>query len=425
MPRFISTRGAAPAVSFRQALFAGLAPDGGLYMPEALAPIDFEELRDATLTEVGAAIAGRFIGHELPRAQLEHLLRDALNFPMPLALVGEHAVVELFHGPTFAFKDIGARVMARLMAAFNQDLQDSRVVTILVATSGDTGGAVADAFHNLAGTRVVVLFPEGRVTPVQEAQFTTLGGNITAIAVDGSFDDCQRLTKEVFADAELGRRLRLTSANSINIGRLMPQAFPYTYAALQSPNPVTFSVPSGNFGNLTAGLIAWKLGVPIHRLIAATTINDSVPRYLHTGHYQPKPSVSTLANAMDVGAPSNFERMQWLCREDAGGLRSILTASVHTDDDVRRTIAEVFERYRYVCDPHTAIGYAALLVKATEDGPTAFLATAHPAKFKETVEPAIRAHVPLPTELAAALKRPRLVERIPASSDALRDLLTT
>lgn len=418
---FVSTRGQAPAVGFRDALFAGLAPDGGLYVPESLPSLDLGDLRDASLVEIGTAIAARFIGAEIPRIQLERLLADALNFPIPLALVGDRAVVELFHGPTFAFKDVGARVMARLMAELNDG---AAPLTILVATSGDTGSAVAQAFHGLDGIRVVILFPEGAVTPVQEAQFTTLGGNVTAAAVAGTFDDCQRMVKEAFGDPVIRQHARLTSANSINIGRLLPQTFYYAYAALASRCPIIVSVPSGNFGNLTAGLMAWKMGAPVAHLVAATTVNDTVPRYLESGRYEPLPAVRTLANAMDVGHPSNAERMRWLFHDEVAATRRMVTASVQTDDDVRRTIREVFEKFGYVCDPHTAIAYAGLDAFDDVDAPAAFLATAHPAKFKETVEPLVRAHIPLPTELAEAMAKPRIVERIEAALRHLTPLLS-
>jgi threonine synthase len=418
--RFISTRGAAPPVSFKAALFAGPAPDGGLYVPEALPPLNFLPLRDASFVDLGTAIAASLIGDEIPHLMLQKLLTEALNFEIPLALVGDQAVVELFHGPTFAFKDIGARVMARLMAHFNDD---ATPLTVLVATSGDTGSAVADAFHGLDGTRVVVLFPDGAVSPVQEAQFTTLGGNVTAVAVAGTFDDCQRLAKEAFADERLRAETRLTSANSINIGRLIPQMFYFAHTALQSSTPIVVSVPSGNFGNLTAGLMAWKLGAPIHRFVAATTLNDVVPRYLRGGTYQPRPSIRTLANAMDVGNPSNVERIRWLFDDDLDAMRAMVLPSVHTDEEVRRTIHDVFDRFGYVCDPHTAIAYAGLAVFTDDNYPTAFLATAHPAKFKEVVEPLVRAHIPLPRELGDAMARPRNVERIPPTFAALRQLL--
>jgi threonine synthase len=418
--KFVSTRGSAPIVTFQEALFAGLAPDGGLYVPETIPVIDFDDLRDASLVELATAVAAPFLGGEIPRSTLQTLLEDALDFPIPVALVGDRAAVELFHGPTFAFKDVGARVMARLMSHFNRD---ATVLTILVATSGDTGSAVAQAFHDVPGTRVVVLFPESGVTPVQEAQFTTLGGNVTAVAVQGTFDDCQRLAKQAFSDHDVAGRVRLTSANSINIGRLLPQAFYYAHAALQSSRPVVFSVPSGNFGNLTAGLLAWRLGAPIHSFVAATTINDTVPRYLSTGRYEARPSVPTLANAMDVGSPSNVERIRWLFGDDLDGMRAVIKGSVHSDEDVRRTIGEVFNRYGYVCDPHTAIAFAGLDVVDEDEHASAFLATAHPAKFKPIVEPLIRAHVPLPRELAEAMAKPRLVERIRPDLSRLAELL--
>jgi threonine synthase len=441
--RFVSTRGAAPGVSFREALFAGLAPDSGLYVPERLGTIDFEALRGASLVDIGTEIVAHFAGDQLPRPAIVRLLADALDFPIPLIPLDHRiSVLELFHGPTFAFKDVGARVMARLMAYFNDAQQP---LTVLVATSGDTGSAVAQAFYGLAGTRVIVLFPDGAVTPVQEAQFATLGGNITAVAVAGTFDDCQRLTKEAFADEALSQRARLTSANSINVGRLLPQVFYYAQAALQYGDTLpAISVPSGNFGNLTAGLFAWKMGAPIERFVAATTINDTLPRYLATGHYQARPSVATLANAMDVGNPSNVERMRWLFADDVNAMRAVITPSVHTDSDVRRTIRDVWNRHGYVCDPHTAIAYLGLSSLAADhvaagtadaapatrpdaarrDGaigghPVVFLATAHPAKLRETVEPALGQDVPLPSALAAALTRPRLVERIEPTLTAL------
>lgn len=420
MSKFVSTRRQAPAVSFREALFAGLAPDGGLYVPETLPRIDFDDLRDASLIEVGTAMATRFAGRDIARHDLERLLGDALNFAIPLALVGDRAAVELFHGPTFAFKDVGARVMARLMAHYNAD---AAPLTVLVATSGDTGSAVAQAFFGVPGTRVVVLFPEHGVTPVQEAQFTTLGGNVTAVAVAGTFDDCQRLAKEAFADVSLRQRARLTSANSINIGRLLPQTFYYAHTALRSRRPVIFSVPSGNFGNLTAGLWAWKMGAPIQHFVAATTINDTVPRYLATGRYEPRPSTSTLANAMDVGAPSNLERIRSLFDDDLGEMRGMISTSVQSDAQVRQTIQHVFQNWGYVCDPHSAIAYAGLDAAGDADFPLAFLATAHPAKFKDIVEPLVRAHIPLPRELAEALTQPRHVEKIAPTLAALAPLL--
>jgi threonine synthase len=413
----VSTRGKAPAVSLREAVLAGIAPDGGLYVPariDRLPEAWWQTHRGQTFQDVAVALAAELAGDEFDRGTLSSLVRDALNFPVPIVKLDDDlSVVELFHGPTFAFKDFGARTLARLMSYLNDK---SDPLTVLVATSGDTGGAVAHAFHGVAGTRVVVLYPEGQVSDVQEAQFTTLGGNVAAVAVRGSFDDCQRLAKEAFADRTLQSRRRLTSANSISLGRLLPQIFYYAYAALQSPDrQLTISVPSGNFGNLVAGVMAWRLGAPIAAFSAPTTINDTVPRYLASGRIEPRPSVPTIANAMDVGSPSNLERLAWLFDGDVGAMRSLITSTAHTDDEVRAAIAELHARYGYVADPHTAIAYLG-------DAPM-FLSTAHPAKFREVVEPAIGKTVPLPAPLAAALARKKSVQRIGAAINQLADLL--
>lgn len=423
--RLVSTRGHAPPVSLGTALIEGLAPDGGLYVPAMVVPLeagDVDALRGASLVEVATAIGAALFGDELPRDRWAVLAADALSFPTPLVTLepGLQAL-ELFHGPTFAFKDVGARTMARLLAHFHDAAEP---ITVLVATSGDTGSAVAQAFHGVAGTRVVVLYPEGQVTPVQEAQFATLGGNVTAVAVAGSFDDCQRLAKSAFASTVLRARVRLTSANSISIGRLLPQAFYYAWAALQVPAPPVFSVPSGNFGNLMAGLLAWRLGFPVTGFVAATTINDVVPRYLDTGRFEPQPSRTTLANAMDVGHPSNFERMRWLFGDDVEAMRAMIQARAFTDDEVRAAIREVRDRYGYVCDPHSAIAYLGATKVAEVDGPPRiFLATAHPAKFREVVEPVLGRPVPLPPALEEALARPRQIVRIAAEDAALAEVL--
>ena len=411
--KFLSTRGLAPAVDFRTALFEGLAPDGGLYVPHALDPLAPGLLNDVRVVRC-------FMGDEIPTDRLEAILADALNFPIPLVPVREGlTALELYHGPTFAFKDVGARVMARLMAQFHTGRDP---LTVLVATSGDTGSAVAQAFFGVEGTRVVVLFPEGHVSRVQEAQFTTLGGNVTAVAVTGTFDDCQRLVKEAFADRDLRAGAKLTSANSINIGRLVPQILYYVRAARSQPGAI-MSVPSGNFGNLTAGLLAWKLGAPIGGFVAATTVNDTLPRYLATGRYEPRPSVATLANAMDVGHPSNVERIRWLFHDDIDAMRRTIATAVHTDADVRAAIAELWNEHEYLADPHTAIGY--LGAKRVESGrPAVFLATAHPAKFREVVEPIIGQSVPLPPSLDEALRKPRQVRRIQPAMGSLRPLLS-
>jgi threonine synthase len=433
----VSTRGRAPAVSFREAVLAGLAPDGGLYVPSVIErrPDAFwAALRGKSFLDVAIAIASELAGDEFDSATLTNLLRDALNFPVRIVELDKGlGVLELFHGPTFAFKDFGARTLARFMSQAQSTVGPpvlsergaaggggSQVegLTILVATSGDTGSAVAHAFFGVKGTRVVVLYPEGQVSAIQEAQFTTLGGNVTAVAVQGTFDDCQRLAKEAFTDPQLRARVRLTSANSISLGRLIPQVFYYAYAAMHAPEdkPLVVSVPSGNFGNLVAGVIACRLGAPIHAFAAPTTINDTGPRYLATGRLEPRPSVSTLANAMDVGNPSNLERLQWLFDGDVEQMRALISSNAHTDDEVRKAIVELNEKYGYVADPHTAIAYLGAKGRSV----ALFLSTAHPAKFREVVEPIIGKPVPLPDELAETLARKKVVQRI---SPVLTDLV--
>lgn len=412
----VSTRGSAPAVSLKAAVLAGLAPDGGLYVPKQLPRLGAEwwrRQRGRSFQDVAVALALELAGDEFDAAGLDAIVREALDFPVPIVKLADGLnVLELFHGPTFAFKDFGARTLARLMGVLNTD---SQPLTILVATSGDTGGAVAQAFHGVSSTRVVVLYPEGQVSDVQEAQFTTLGGNVTAVAVRGSFDDCQRLTKEAFADPNLSSRARLTSANSISLGRLLPQMFYYAWASLQFAEQPIISVPSGNFGNLAAGVMAWKMGAPIASFSAPTTINDTVPRFLESGRVEPRPSVPTLANAMDVGNPSNLERLQWLFGGDVNAMRSVIRSSAHTDDEVRGAIRELYDRFDYVADPHTAIahlGRGAL-----------FLSTAHPAKFREVVEPVIGTPVHMPDALAAMMTKKKVVRRIAPALGELGDLL--
>lgn len=427
----VSTRGRAPSVSLRTAVLAGLAPDGGLYVPASIEPLPaafWRRHRGGSFPDIAVALALELAGDEIDRDALDALIRDALNFPVPIVELADRvSVVELFHGPTFAFKDFGARALARLMALSERPTDAGRGprvegLTVLVATSGDTGGAVAHAFFGVPGTRVVVLYPEGQVSDVQEAQFTTLGGNVTAVAVRGSFDDCQRLAKEAFADRQLASRVRLTSANSISLGRLIPQIFYYGYAALQCAAPPRISVPSGNFGNLAAGVMAWKLGAPIAGFSAPTTVNDTVPRYLQSGRVEPRPSRPTLANAMDVGNPSNLERLQWLFNNDVAAMRAMITSSAHTDDEVRAAIRELHDRYGYVADPHTAIGYLGI-EKTAASVEQLFLATAHPAKFRDVVEPVIGRPVPLPAALAQTLERPKVAQHIDASLAALVNLL--
>jgi threonine synthase len=434
--RFVATRGGEPA-SFTTALFEGLAPDGGLYLPETIEPWSADELARLprrTLTEIGLRAMRPFTRGAVDPATLEAVVVDALNFPIPLVEVEPNVfALELFHGPTLAFKDVGARVMARLMASLHRG---DDPLTVLVATSGDTGSAVAHAFHRVPNTRVVILYPDGRVSPTQEAQLTMFNGergNVRAYAVAGSFDDCHRLTREVFGDADLRRRMRLTSANSVNIGRLLPQSIYYFHAVAQlhglagqggassAPTDIVFSTPSGNFGNLTAGLLAKRAGLPIERFVAATNINDVVPAYLETGRYAPRPSVTTLSNAMDVGHPSNFERMRWLYGGDLEAMRCDIIGCRFTDDDVRETIKHVYEERGYLLDPHGAIAYRGL--KALDGPGGIFLATAHPAKFAEIVEPIIGRAIEKPAPLAQALSQPQHIIRIRATLDRLLGML--
>lgn len=424
---FISTRGASDApVTLGEAVRRGLAPDGGLYVPTALSalgPAEFEALRGRSLGEVATALIAPLVADSFDVATLGRLMHTALDFPVPLVQLGDgRFVLELFHGPTLAFKDVGARTMARWMAAV-AGTNEARPLTVLVATSGDTGGAVAQAFHRVPGTRVVVLYPHGRVSRVQEVQFTTLGDNVSAVAVEGTFDDCQRLVKAAFADTTLGETYRLTSANSINIGRLLPQMAYYAWAALQLPAgsaPPIVVVPSGNLGNLTAGVMAARRGVPIGHFVSATTVNDPFPRYLASGSFAPQDAVPTLASAMDVGHPSNLERLAWLYGGDASQMRRDISGAVVTDDEVRSTMRTLHARHGYVADPHTAVGWMGAHKVGRGDGaPVVVLATAHPAKFPEVVEPILGEAVALPPALAARLALEVRAVRIPPHLEAL------
>ena len=426
--QFVTTRGGSPPVSFTTALFAGLAPDGGLYVPETIEPWSADELARLsrrTLTEIALRALRPFARGDLDPATLEAVIVEALNFPIPLVEVQPGLFsLELFHGPTFAFKDVGARVMARLMASRHRG---DDPLTVLAATSGDTGSAVAHAFHGVPNTRVVILYPDGRVSPTQEAQLTMFNGergNVRAYAVAGSFDDCHRLTREAYANPDLRQSMRLTSANSVNVGRLLPQTVYYFHAIAQlqamdrAGANVVFSTPSGNFGNLTAGLLAKRAGLPIARFVAATNANDVVPAYLETGRFEPRPSLATLSNAMDVGHPSNFERMLWLYGGDLDAMRRDVTGCRFSDDEVRATIRRVYEAHGYLLDPHSAIAYMGLAGR-----PGVFLSTAHPAKFAEIVEPIIGRPVEKPPALAEALDGPQHIIRIRASLDRVLGML--
>lgn len=426
--KYYSTSNKNLRVGLREAVIQGLAPDGGLFMPEripVLSPSFFDQLRQLSFQEIGYHVANCFLAGDVPDADIQRMVNHTLQFDAPLVNVhGRIHSLELFHGPTLAFKDFGARFLSGLLGYFAQ--QQDREITILVATSGDTGSAVANGFFNVPGTRVVVLYPSGKVSEIQEKQFTTLGGNITAIEIDGTFDDCQRLVKHAFGDAELKQKLFLTSANSINIARLLPQAFYYFRACAQlqpEHKKILMAVPSGNFGNLTAGLLAKQMGLPIHQMIAATNSNDMVPHYLETGNYLPRASQATISNAMDVGNPSNFVRMQQLYQDSFEKLRADVKGCRFSDDQTREAMRQVYRKHHYLMDPHGAIGYLGLQTFLNDDSVGIFLETAHPSKFKEVVEGTIKDKIELPERLQEFVSKSKRSILIKNSFEALKDLL--
>ncbi len=403
--KFYSTRDKSIRVTAKEAVLNGLAPDGGLYLPETIPTLEQEflsKLSDKSTQEIALRIANNFFAEDLSPQDLEDVVLSAFNFPVPLHRLDEtRSILELFHGPTLAFKDFGARFMARLTAKFLTDTK--KKVVVLVATSGDTGGAVANGFYGIDGIQVVVLYPSGKVSQFQESQFANLGGNISAIEIDGTFDDCQRLVKQAFSDQDLRSKFHLASANSINISRLVPQSVYYFLAAkeLNSPLPLVFSIPSGNFGNLTAGILAHRMGLNIRRLIASTNANDIVPTYLKIGEFLPRPSIQTISNAMDVGNPSNFERILDLFGSDLNLIREEIFGSTFSDDQTRSAMREIYARYEYISDPHTAVGYLGL--KQFEESsadryPGVILGTAHPIKFSEVVQETLGIEPKLPLE---------------------------
>ena len=436
---FISTNSSSEPATFSEAVLGGLAPDGGLYVPEQWPPLPerfWSELAGKSLPEIGLEISVRFID-EIGPAELNTLLEDALNFDAPLVrLSGNRYILELFHGPTLAFKDFGARFMSRIFSRL-QDPAEGEIV-ILTATSGDTGSAVAQGFHGVEGIKVCLLYPSGKVSRLQEQQLTTAGENVTALEVEGTFDDCQQLVKQAFSDSRLNERLTLSSANSINIARLLPQTFYYVYGLAQlrdveRQDPI-FCVPSGNFGNLTAGLIARKLGMPARGFIAATNINDVVPEYLETGEYYPRPSRQTISNAMDVGDPSNFARIEYLHEGSHEEIRNHLWGASFTDEETRSAIHEIYQESGYLMDPHTAVGYLALRkYRETAGGyfgdgdttPYVVLATAHPAKFRDVIEPVIGEEIPLPDRLRESMEKEKQSVRMQNNYDKLKDWLIT
>lgn len=411
-----STRGAAGSVTFREALFRGQAPDGGLYMPRDLPQlqrVDLEALSSLSYPDLAYELGRRLLGDEIDDAGLAAITRAAYFFaPRLHCLQQDLHVLELFHGPTCSFKDFGAQFMAKAMGHFARDRSDS--LTILVATSGDTGSAVAHAYHHLEGIRIVLLYPSGKVSPLQEKQFTTLGDNVQAIEVQGTFDDCQAMVKQAFADGELAAKVRLSSANSINIGRLIPQSFYYVWSIAQrlrdGSDSLVVCVPSGNFGNLTAGLFAKRMGVPIRSFIAAVNANAVIPEYLETGCYRPRSSIRTYSNAMDVGAPSNWERIRNLYHDDYERIKSVLWSTSVDDECTLTRMQRTYERYHYIADPHTAVGLEAVERyrggAAVSSGSSFIsLSTAHPAKFNEVVELALGKPAELPQPLQEVMSK--------------------
>ncbi|BDU74231.1 threonine synthase [Mesoterricola silvestris] len=417
--RLVNTRDPRNRATFREAIQCGMAPGGGLWVPEPVPCFrDVEALLAMGFQARSAEILHRFLGDEFSRAEVEEAVGSALDFPVPVVRVreGVHAL-ELFHGPTLAFKDFGARFLARMLALAARG--DGRRRTVLTATSGDTGAAVASAFLGLPGFQVVVLYPAGRVSPLQERQFATLGDNVRTFAVEGSFDDCQALVKGAFGDADLAARLGLTSANSINIARLLAQVTYYFEAVARTGEAPVIAVPSGNFGNLYAGLLAKRVGLPVKAFVVATNANRTVPDFLETGVYRPRASVATLSNAMDVGAPSNWERIHALFQGDLEAMRGALRRGSLTDAGTLDSMRELHGA-GYLPDPHAAVAHGVLAGNLRPGETGVFLATAHPAKFRETLEAELGIRVPLPPALLEVRDRPVLSRSLPADAAALR-----
>ena len=420
-------------VSFKEAVFNSMPQDKGLYMPVEIPQLDpdfIENIEKYSLPEIANHVASALLKDEIPAADLKALIEDAINFEAPaVKLEDKTFVLELFHGPSLAFKDFGARFMSRVMAYFLRD--GEQLLDVLVATSGDTGGAVALGFLGVPNTRVTILYPEGKVSPIQELQLTTNGQNIRAIEVKGTFDDCQALVKQAFADAELNASFRLTSANSINISRLIPQTFYYfnTYAQLkrQGLDEVIFSVPSGNFGNIGAGLLAYKLGLPVKQFIAATNINDTVPRFLESGIYETKPSTQTYSNAMDVGAPSNWVRIMDLFNGDVDTLKKVVTSYRFNDEETLAGIKEIYSKFDYVACPHTAIAYLAIK-KFREENPedksaSVFLSTAHACKFPDIFPIDIAAKIEIPEQVKVLESLPQHADKLATDFEGFKNYL--
>lgn len=416
-------------MSFEEAVALGLAPDRGLYFPESITPLPntfFQNIENLSHEEIAFEAIKQFVGDEIPEAELKRIIAETLCFDFPCIAVEENIYsLELFHGPTMAFKDVGARFMSRCLGYFNRN--DDKKVTVLVATSGDTGGAVASGFLNVKGVEVIILYPSGKVSEIQERQLTTLGQNIKALEVDGVFDDCQDMVKKAFLDDTLKHK-NLTSANSINIARWLPQMFYifFAYQHLKKHNkPIILSCPSGNFGNICAGIMAKRLGLPIAHFVASTNANDTVPRFLEKGNYDPKPSIATISNAMDVGNPSNFIRIQELYHHDLNEFEKDFSSYSYTDGETEAAMQDIYARTKYIAEPHGAIGYLGLK-KEMEKQPNSvgvFLETAHPIKFLDTVEPLLNLKLPIPTQIESVLGKEKISVKI-GTYEELKAFLT-
>ena len=414
--RYYSLNNSSPLTSFKRAVQNGIAPDRGLYFPEEITPIskDFiTNISDYSNEEIAYEVIKQFIGDEIPTTILKEIIKKTISFDFPVVNLDENiGSLELFHGPTMAFKDVGARFMSQCLEYFNQNKTED--ITVLVATSGDTGGAVANGFLNAKGVQVVILYPKGKVSEIQEKQLTTLGNNITALEVDGVFDDCQEMVKSAFLDKNISRNL--TSANSINVARWLPQMFYFFFAYKQFSKKykdIIFSVPSGNFGNICAGLLAQKLGLPIKHFIASTNINDTVPKYLINGVYDPKPSKATISNAMDVGNPSNFIRIQELFNKNLSSLKKSFSSYSFSDDETKIMMKRIHDKFNYISEPHGAIGYLGLKkygLKTNEFG--VFLETAHPVKFLEVVEETLKVDVAIPSQIKQVMSKEKVATSI-------------
>lgn len=393
-------------MSFKDAVVNGIAPDKGLYFPESITPLPssfFENIIELSNKEIAFKAISQFVNETIPSDVLNEILDEVLDFDFPIVEIDDTcATLELFHGPTMAFKDVGARFMAQCLGYFSKN--EKNEVTVLVATSGDTGGAVANGFLGVDGVKVVILYPSGKVSDIQERQLTTLGQNITALEVDGTFDDCQTMVKRAFLDTDLLDKMKLTSANSINIARWLPQLFYFLFAYKQAKSKgkeIVFSVPSGNFGNICAGLVAQRLGMPVKHFIAATNVNDTVPEFMRTQKYSPKPSTATISNAMDVGDPSNFIRIRHLFEDNFETLQQNLSSYSFDDEETKKALLQIYKKSGYIADPHGAVGYLGLK-KYQKENPQSygiFLETAHPVKFLDVVEETIGEKLNIPDQI--------------------------